>query len=255
MKLIVPLIVIFTLSIVVSSFFKLTDYSGSFFKVKLSELSFKQSRWIYVVILFCGLLFIYRKMFIKGKEFAPSDIYGDYPVCVYNVAYFIFGYKEVNLKMKPIPLQYKLLYENRFNCVDDTLYSKKNFEYKVSYSGKLNYSTKQINLIVCDTYDINENMLPKDKKNCYTIKIDRIGEKGIRICSEELINILIKEIQRTKKYCKEYNLFLTTPASTNKNIYNNVFQTGQRDGFILNVYQQDNKNNFKFKEKPVIIKC
>ena len=37
-------------------------------------------------------------------------------------------------------------------------------------------------------------------------------------------------------------------------IFNQVFHT-ERDKFILNIYQQDSENEFKFKDTPNNIKC
>ena len=245
---------IVVISIWLSSIFMITDYNGSWFNLKLSKISFNSNRTFIILLLIIIQLFIIRKV-NKEKEFVPTDIYGNYPIIIYNIAYFILGYKKVNLKMKPIPLQFKLLYENKFDCIVNTEYSANNYKYKVNHIGKLNNKISQINIIISDTYQIKENQLPKSKINNYTIKIDRMGQYGVRTHSQELINLLIKEVQEIKKYCREYNLFLSTPSSINKAIYNEVFQTGQRDGFKLNIYQQDNKNNFKFKEKPITIKC
>ena len=72
--------------------------------------------------------------------------------------------------------------------------------------------------------------------------------------SHELIELLIKEVQNTKQYCKTYNLFLSTPASTNMSIFNQVFHT-ERDKFNLNIYQQNSENEFKFKDTSTNIKC
>lgn len=254
LKILLPLILILIISIYVSSFFTLSDYDGSWFKVSLSKITFNHPRRVAFILLILIQLFVVRH-FNKDKEFAPSDIYGDYYIIIYNLADWLLGYKTVNLKMKPIPLQFKLLHENRFNCVDDSEYDSKNYGYEVIYMGKCSNKTEEINIIVADTYEIDKSKLPKSKIKNYTIKFNRKGPRGVRTNSKELINLLIKEVQKNKKYCKKYNLFLSTPASVNKSIYSSVFQTGQRDGFELNIYQQDNENEFKFKDKPTKIKC
>lgn len=156
--------------------------------------------------------------------------------------------------MKPIPLQFQLLNANALECFDDTEYSDKEYKYKVNYYGNLR-NAKQINIIVADTYPIEIDKVPQSIKENYTIIIKRLGEKGVRIKSKELIDIITKEVQASKNYCKDYNLLLSTPATTNIRIFRQVFQTGQRDNFIINIYQQDNKNEFKFMEKSIRIKC
>lgn len=251
---IIPLLLITLLSIWLSSFFTLIDYEGNGFIIKLSELTFNHPRRFACIILFiAGLVFI-RKI-NKEKEFAPTDIYGDYSIFIYYIAWLVVGYKKVNLKLKPIPLQFQLLSINFLECFDDTKYFDRDYEYKVSYKGKINKNTKEINIVLSDTYPIEMNKLPNNVINNYTILISRDGEKGIRIISKKLIELLIKEVQKSKEYCRKFNLFLSTPASTNKLIFEQVFQTGLRDKFIINIYQQDNENNFMFKEKSTRIKC
>lgn len=252
-RIVLPILLIAVVSIYLSSIFKFIDYEGNGFLIKLSEITFNYPRKVACILLFFGFLIIYRRL-NKDKEYAPTNIYGDYHVIIYYIAWLFVGYKKVNLKMKPIPLQFQLLSINKLECFDDTEYSDKNYKYKVNHIGKLGKDTKQINIIVSDTYPITDDKIPKTLIDNYTINLTREGEKGIRVKSQELIELLIKEVQNTKQYCKTYNLFLSTPASTNMSIFNQVFHT-ERDKFILNIYQQDSENEFKFKDTPNNIKC
>ena len=250
---VLPLLLISIASILLSSIFKLIDYEGNGFLIKLSEITFNHPRRAACILLFFVLLIWYRCS-NKEKEYAPTDIYGDYHISIYYIAWLVVGYKKVNLKMKPIPLQFQLLNKNKFEFIDDTEYSDKCYKYKVTHKGKLDNDTTQVNIILSDTYQIAIDKIPNALKENYTINISRVGEKGIRTQSQELIELLIKEVQNTKQYCKTYNLFLTTSVSTNISIYNQVFHT-ERDKYTLNVYQQDSENNFVFKEKTIKIKC
>ena len=250
---VLPILLIAITSIGLSSIFKIVDYEGNGFLIELSKITFNHFRRVACVLLFFGFLIIYRRL-NKDKEYAPTDIYGDYHIIIYYIAWLITGYRKVNLKMKPIPLQFQLLNINKLECFDNTEYSNRNYKYKVSRKGKCNKNSKQINIIISDTYPIIEAKLPQKIIDSYTISITREGDKGIRTKSQERIEILIKEVQSTKQYCRNYNLFLSTPASTNINIFNQVFHT-ERDKFVLNIYQQDSENDFKFKEKSVKIKC
>lgn len=250
----VPLIIISLVAIWLSSIFTLIDYEGNGFLIKLSELTFNHPRRVACIILFILLLIGIRQI-NKNKEYAKTDIYGDFPIIVYYIAWLFLGYKKVNLKMKPIPLQFQLLDLNVLECFDDTEYLEKDYKYNILHEGKIDKNTNQVNIIVSDTYPIEKSKIPKCVKNNYTINISRKGEPGIRIHSQKLIEIIIKEVQSCKKYCKKFNLFLSTPASTNKSIYEQVFHTGLRDKFIINIYQQDSKNNFEFNDRPTKIKC
>lgn len=251
---ILPLLIIFFISIWVSSIFEFIDYEILGFSIKLSELKFSHPRKVAFIAVFMGLIFFVRK-FNPNKEYAPSNLYGDYPILIYYVAWLLLGYRKVNLKMKPIPLQFQLLKMNFLECFDDTIYMEKDYKYNVSHKGDLSKETNQINIVVSDTYPIKLCYLPPAVIDNYSIIINRDGESGIRICSKSLIEIMNKEVQKSKKYCNNFNLFLSTPASTNKEIFQQIFQTGLQDKFTINIYQQDCENNFQFKEKPVCIKC
>lgn len=250
---VLPLLLITIVSICLSSIFNFDDYKGNGFLIKLSEITFNHPRRVACIFLFLFFLFTYRWL-NKDKEFAPTDIYGNYHISIYYIAWLITGYKMVNLKMKPIPLQFQLLNINKLKCFDNTEYSNHSYKYKVSHTGKCDKNTKQINIIISDTYPITKDMIPQKIIYNYTINLTREEDKGVRTKSQELIEILIKEVQNTKQYCKNYNLFLSTPASTNISIFNQVFHT-ERDKFNINIFQQDSENEFKFKEKSVNIKC
>ena len=253
--LLLPLILIAIISILLSSFFELTDYDGNGFLIKLSKITFNHPKRAACIFLFVIQLFIIRKFINKNKDFAPTNIYGDYPIVIYFLAWLLMGYKKVNLKMKPIPLQFQLLNFNFLECYDDTEYIEEDYDYNIEYKGKINKKTDIVNIVVADTYPIAIEQLPKKVKENYTIIISRNGNSGIRINSKKLVKIMVDEVQNIKSQCKKFNLFLTTPGLTNKSIFQNVFQTGNRDGFSIYIYQQDSNNNFKFKDKPIHIKC
>lgn len=247
-----PFIIMIIIAIKISSILELIDYSIYGVEFNFSELSFKNPRVVFSLLLIITQWCFVRCFITKGKEFAKSDFYGDYPLIIYTLAYLIMGYKVVDLKMKPIPLQFRLLHQNIFSCKAEVLASNKEFKYKVNKKEDLKYKVKQINIIIADTFDIPKDKLPNKLKDNYTIKIDRIGERRIRVSSQELVDLLHKVIQETHSFCDEYNLFLATPAWTNKAIYEQVFNT--RDGFIVNIYQQDNNNDYIFRDKPIRIK-
>lgn len=252
-SIIIPVLLFIGISCYFSSIFEFTDYEGNGFKAKLTELTFNHPRTVSFIVIFVFLLIAFKKYNIKReKEFAPTEQYGNYNILIYYIAW-ILGYTKVNLKLKPIKLQFQLLRMNRFDYISDVNYENSdNYTYKINRIGNLE-NTKKINIIVGDTYTIKKSKIPDNELIHYTIDIERNKDNGIRIDSKKLVKILNKEIQKTKKYCKELNLFLATPPDTNMEIYKNIFNT--RDGFILNIFQQDNKNDFKFSSKSKRIKC
>lgn len=243
-------------AVVFSKITTIDDLKDSFIIIKFSELTLDHPRIVIIPILIGMFLIPLIMHNIKyEKEFAPKNMYGNYPFIFYYLALKLLGYKKVDLKMKPIPLQFKLLEVNRFDYYDSSTLSEEKFKYDVIYKKKVNNHTKRINIVVSDTYDIDLSKLPNTENQNPTIVIKRKGKSGIRTFSQELIDIIHSEVEYSKKYCKKYNLFLSTPGKTNQEIYQQIFQTGHRDGFTIYIYQQNNKNDFNFKSKPIKIRC
>lgn len=251
-----PILIIVLLSGIISKYITFIDFEYYFTKTRFSEFQINHPRRIAFVIsvlfFWVILIIINRKL---QKEFAPKNMYGNYPFVFYYLALILLGYKKVDLKMKPIPLQFKLLEANTFDYYDSSTWSEEKFKYDVIYKRKINNHTKRINIVVSDTYDIDLSKLPNTENQNPTIVIKRKGKSGIRTFSQELIDIIHSEVESSKKYCKEYHLFLSTPGKTNQEIFQQIFQTGNRDGFTIYVYQQDNNNDFNFKSKPTKIRC
>ena len=135
-----------------------------------------------------------------------------------------------------------------FNIIDDNIL---NNECEYIYKDDKKRSNK-VNLVIGDTYEIKKDKLPQNVLNNRTIIVKRKDNKdNRRFYSENLINEIVKIVNSLKKEYKEYNLFLNTNSKTNKELYYTVFNTG-RDGFILNIYQANNKNKFIFDDKPSV---
>lgn len=250
-----PLIILMLISVFLSKYVTIINYKFFFAETKFSEIPISHPRRIIFLIL---IIFFWTNLIKHNvrteKEFAPRNMYGNYPFILYLLA-FLLGYKKIDLKSKPIPLQFKLLKSNVFNYYDSSTLSEKNFAYSIVHKNKISSKTHRINIIVSDTYNIDLDKIPESQKLNPSIIVSRNDKNRVRNFSQNLIDIIYKEVQNSKQYCKSYNLFLTTPGKVNKEIFQQIFQTGFRDGFILYVYQQDSKNNFKFKDKPTKIKC
>lgn len=249
----IPIIIFIGLAIKLSSVFEFTDYDGNGFTAKLSEITFNHPRIVAGIFIFIALVLFLRSK-NKDKEFASTEQYGNYDIIIYYIGW-ILGYTKVSLKLKPIKLQFQLLKMNKYEYCDECNYvSSDKYKYQVNKTGTLK-NTNKVNIIIGDTYPISKDKLPKEEQKHYTIDIERNKDNGIRVDATKIVKILNHEIQKIKKHCKEYNLFLATPPNTNKEIYENIFNTGERDGFTLNIFQQDSNNDFKFLKKSIKIKC
>lgn len=188
----------------------------------------------------------------KKKELIPTSVYGDIPVIFYILASILLNIKKINLKCKPIPLQFQIFKHNGLFDIDElTEIKEKDVKYQID---EIKGSTSTINILIGDTYDINKSQIPSQLLKNKTIIINRKKRTNrCRFNSNELITIINTILERNKK-CKEYNLFLFTNPVTNRRLYDEVFNT-TTDGFIINVYNAKKVNDkCYFQDKKVKIK-
>lgn len=197
-------------------------------------------------------LLFYKKN--NDEEFAPSNYYCKFSPIFYRLA-FLLGYKrKIDLKLKPIDIQFQLFQLGNVELYDSTdLAKSENYTYNVEHINELNSGNREINIIVADTHNVEFDKIPKILQSNYTIIIDR-KNKGIRVDGEKIVQILSEEVEAIKDTYKVYNLFLSTPGDTNLRIYNSVFHT-VNDDFVIKIYTQDKDCNFAFRNKPLKIKC
>ena len=249
-RIILPIIFIIAISIASYSFIELEDLKLILLKINLNNISPKHPRRIITIITFLCLWGTYYGFNRKiKKELIPDTQYSSIPYFILLFSSFFLGIKEIHLKLKPIHIQFKIFKNhNLFNIIDDNILNK---DCEYIYKDDKKRSDK-VNLVIGDTYEIKKDKLPQNVLNNRTIIVRRKDNKdNRRFYSENLINEIVKIVNSLKKEYKEYNLFLNTNSKTNKELYYTVFNTG-RDGFILNIYQANNKNNFIFNDKPSV---
>ena len=250
-RLIIPIFLMIYISYNSYSFITINKFNIFIADFDFSKVLPKHPRIIISVITFICLWFSYyiinRKL---KKELIPNTIYCYISFYTLLLSSVFLGIKEINLKMKPIPLQFRIFNHSYFFIIlnDDI------FERNINYICKDNKKNSNIvNLAIGDTYEITNNMLPKVVNKYHTIIVNRkcyINEG--RFYSENLIFEISKIVNSLKKSVNEYNLFLYTNPNTNYKLYSSIFNTG-RDNIVLNIYQADSKNNFIFSDKPAVI--
>lgn len=202
------------------------------------------------------LLLIIRSYYFffqnKEKELIPTSVYGDIPIIFYILASILLHIRRINLKCKPISLQFQVFKHNELFDIDK-LHEIKEKEVKYQID-EFKGTTDTINILIGDTYEITKDQIPVQLLNNKTIIINRKKrENRSRFNSNELIKI-INSILEKNKQCKEYNLFLFTNPVTNKRLYNEVFNT-TTDEFVINIYKSINANDkCYFQDKKVKIK-
>ena len=249
-RIILPIFLIIIISIMSYTFVTVKELEIFLIQINLGNISHEHPRRIITITIFLCLWAMYYCFNRKIKQdLIPDTLYGSVPYSILWLSSIFLGIKEIHLKLKPIPLQFKILKNhNYFNIIDDKIPSE-DCDYVYKDDNKV---SDKINLVIGDTYEITKNKLPKSSMCNRTIIVKRKDSKNNRrFYSENLIQEIANIVNSLKKEYKEYNLFLNTNSKTNKELYYNVFNTG-RDGFILNIYQSNNKNKFIFNDKPSV---
>ena len=155
----------------------------------------------------------------------------------------ILGFKKCSLILVPIYLQFKLTINSVFEEYrvgnDDDYRKIEDEEISVKVKFNNNKYTKEVNLILIDTYDITYTQIPKDKHNLTTINISRKDVDGIRSYSPNFIYKITEEVRKLPYCVKKINIYATTNPKHTELIARNVFQLGNRGNIeSLIVFQQ-----------------
>lgn len=180
-------------------------------------------------------------------------VYHDYSYTWYWVCAKILGITSCDLVLVPIYMQFKLVIRATFSeyPLDGTEYpvAENESESKVS---ELNHKkTKgEINLVLEDTYIIEERQLPKSKREHRTIKISRNSSAdNSRHFSQKFIDEIIKCVRGLKGKVT-INVYATTNLINTKYIAKRAFGLGERGNVKhLYVFQQSKDGRRRFEEK------
>ena len=109
--------------------------------------------------------------------------------------------------------------------------------------------TKEINLVLEDTYAIEERQIPKSKQDYRTIKISRgNGADGSRHFSQKYIETIIKCVRGLRGKVT-VNVYATTNPLNTKHIAKRAFGLGERGNVEhLYVFQQSKNGRRRFEE-------
>lgn len=197
--------------------------------------------WIMVVLLILKFIRSYNKK--SELIMNESNIYHSYSYGWYWFCSKILGIKQCNLVLVPIYMQFKLiirktfkefpLNENEYPIIDnETINIKKS---------NTSESQNKVNLILEDTYSIDDKQIPPLKQNLFTIKISRNNGKSYgRHFNEKFIEETINVV-RGLQSVSEMNIYATTNPLNTKHIAQRVFALADRGNIEhLYVFQQDN---------------
>lgn len=217
-----------------------------------SYIALTSGRLVASVILFVILLGIIRKTnadVVMNRRYNP---YHDYCYAWYWFCARILGIKSCNLVNVPIYMQIKLIIRGTFYNypLQDEDYPIVEPEPECCVSKTHGNKDKMIiNIILEDTFPIEEKQLNKSTRELYTIKISRYNGSNDRHFSN-------KFVEETEKVIKEFkridtvNLFATTNPKNTVHIARRVFGSVDRGNIgHLFVFQQNKDGIRMFESK------
>lgn len=181
-----------------------------------------------------------------------KPIYHDYPYVWYFICANILRIRKCSLVLVPIFMQFKLITNSTFKeyPFDDSFPEIENEPdcqiISLNESGK---SSKEVNLIIEDTYLINSKQLPFTKKDFSYVKISRNdGHDKSRHYSRKLIEATINTV-RDFSEDSIVNVFATTNPMNTFHIVKEAFNLGDRGNIKhLYVFQQVQDGDRMFEE-------
>lgn len=233
----------------------LKDTSINFDNIKYYFLLNAGNQVIGIVLMVIALLKI--RKFNKEKIFNTKNVYHNYPYLWYWFCAKVLGYETCNLKLVPPYLQFKLVLNDTF-----PKYSvEENDDYPVIEDEeieikKANFEqvSNEVNLVLADTYPIENQQLPSIKRRLSTITINRVRPDVFRYYSPQFIAKIVDEVRNLPRNVTDVNVFPTTNPKHALKIARDVFKLAERGNIEkLVVFPQDNKGIRKFAKKGEII--
>lgn len=262
-NIIIPIFLIFILPIIIFIFaiqyFSISEINLLFVTLELSENTnipnyISNLSVITTIIVLFGIIFIAIRNLNKNRVFLAGNIYGTNYYIFYKLAK-VLGFNKISLIRKPYYCMFKIIinddFEELINLDKENEKLSSDISIRVDESKFHNINNlRECNLIVSDTYKIQLEQLPIDKKDIDTIEIERIGHSGVRISSQDLVNEVRKAVIKIVNTGANINLFLTTSTFNTYQIIRECFMQADRDKIELEVFQQDtSKRDKKFNNK------
>lgn len=181
-----------------------------------------------------------------------NSVYHNYSYVWYWYCAKVMGIKKCNLIGVPIYMQVKLVMHQVFDeyPLNDSEYPE-NKDEKIMVS-KMNGNNKELkrNLILEDTYLVNNTQIPNSERNLFTIKISRNnGNDFVRRYSEIFIEKIINEVKKMPEKTI-LNVFATTNPKNTLNLTRKLFsQVGRGNILHIYVFQQRRDEDRWFRKK------
>ena len=191
----------------------------------------------------------------KEYMFNKGDEYKNYPYFWYWICAKLLGYSECNLILVPIYMQFKLVLRDTFCRYYCGELDKKTDDIISMQKTNSKDTSNEINIIISDTYPIQEGQIPIGKRSKPTIHISRDNETDHnRYDSPDLVRNVVNEVRNLPANIKKINIYATTNPYNTKKIVQNAFKLGERSGIdLIIVFQQERTGNRKFEKKGKVV--
>ena len=201
-------------------------------------------RWIFALaVLGVAYLFIRKsnKDYVLKQNVSNKIVWHTY--AGYKYCRYILNIKTLSLTRVPIPMQFKLIWNNLFDsyeCLDGVTEKELGTDTVKVEVFQDNPITSTINLVLADTYPLDwRSKLPASVLSLTTIAIDRVGDKGVRYYSPDYVAKIASTVHELPNNVVEINIFATINAANCYHIAKEVFMTGGRDNLKhLRIYEQ-----------------
>ena len=190
-----------------------------------------------------------------NKEFLMNrgNAYHQYPYWWYWFCAKILGIRKCNLVRIPIYMQFKLVIRGTFSDypLDETSYPVIKNEAKPKIcTDNSDAGKKEINLVLEDSYAIDKQQIPREKRELKTITISRNGGncQG-RHFSQQYIETIINTARKIERGAS-VNVFATTNPMNTLHIASRAFALADRGNLAhLYVFQQKDSADRLFELK------
>lgn len=218
-------------------------------------IAISHGKYVAAVIL-VGITILAIRRINASSTMNQRGCYHDYPYCWYWYCAKILGFKKCNLVQVPIHTQFELIIRGVFNeyPLNDADFPEVQGESISVKKANEEYNSKEINLILEDTYPISEKQIPKAKRVLRTTTVSRNDGKSVgRHFSQSFIEAIINAARELPNDCT-VNVFATTNPKNTVHIARRAFMLAERGNIAhLYVFQQkkSTKRSFEYKRYKI----
>lgn len=212
--------------------------------------------WIIGFLLMVYVLFNFFRKSNKETILNKGNVYHRHTYTWYLFCSKVLGYDKCNLVLVPIYMQFKLILADTFKeyPLNESLFMEKNYNIQITKNITPNMTSKVFNVVIEDTYPIEDNQIPEEYLELNMIRIKRTSNKvGERVYCRDLIDSVVEEI-RLLPEDSTINVFATTnPKNTYEIVKKGLCLADRSNIKRVNVFQQKGFGKREFEKKSYTV--